>query len=217
MKLPQITAKQILQTIQLAFIYVIFSIPLITMGAATCAAYYVSLKIINKTPDINIFSLFFKSFTQNFLQGTLMWILTVGIIYLLTLFWQNLAQNNFDSFFKIILAIILSLFGVMLVLYSFPTIARYTNKFTTLLRNSAILSIQFYTYSFSLLIKLFIIYFLAGFLTYFIPPLFFVCFIILPITTVMIISPITNKIFSQLEKPQEESTIQENTEEPSEN
>lgn len=204
MKLQNITSKQIVQTIQLGLIYFIFSIPLITMGAATCAAYYVSLKIINKTPDINIFSLFFKSFTQNFFQGTLMWILTAAIIYLLTLFWKNLAQDDFDSFFKIILAVVLSLFGLIIILYSFPTIARYTNKFSVLLRNSAILCIQFYYYTFSLVVKLFIIYFLSGFLTYFIPPLFFLCILILPTTTVMLISPVTNKIFAHLENPQPE-------------
>jgi hypothetical protein len=54
---------------------------------------------------------------------------------------------------------------------------------------------------------------LAGFLTYFIPPLFFVCFIILPITTVMLISPITDKIFKELEtppQPKQEEETQEN-------
>ena len=133
-----------------------------------------------------------------------MWILTAAIIYLLTLFWKTLAQDDFDSFFKIILAVVLSLFGLIIILYSFPTIARYTNKFSVLLRNSAILCIQFYYYTFSLVVKLFIIYFLSGFLTYFIPPLFFLCILILPTTTVMLISPVTNKIFAHLENPQPE-------------
>ena len=80
MKLKEITSKQITQTLQLALIYTLFSIPLFTMGAATCAAYYVSLKIINKTPNINIFQLFLKSFKQNLIQGTLMGIITAAIL-----------------------------------------------------------------------------------------------------------------------------------------
>ena len=37
-QLPKITTQQIAQTLQLALIYILFSLPLITVGAATCAA-----------------------------------------------------------------------------------------------------------------------------------------------------------------------------------
>lgn len=213
MKLKEITSKQITQTLQLALIYTLFSIPLFTMGAATCAAYYVSLKIINKTPNINIFQLFLKSFKQNLIQGTLMGIITAAILYLLSLYWKNLAQNDFDGFFNIVLGAILSLFGFILIVYSFPTIARYTNKFLVLLKNSAILCLQFFTYTFSILLNLVILYAISGFITYFFPPAIFVCFIILPTTTVMHISPTTNKIFKELEtppQPEPEEETQEN-------
>lgn len=213
MKLKEITSKQITQTLQLALIYTLFSIPLFTMGAATCAAYYVSLKIINKTPNINIFQLFLKSFKQNLIQGTLMGIITAAILYLLSLYWKNLAQNDFDGFFNIVLGAILSLFGFILIVYSFPTIARYTNKFLVLLKNSAILCLQFFTYTFSILLNLVILYAISGFITYFFPPAIFACFIILPITTVMLISPTTNKIFKELEtppQPEPEEETQEN-------
>mgnify|MGYP003418577914 FL=1 len=183
MKLKEITSKQITQTLQLALIYTLFSIPLFTMGAATCAAYYVSLKIINKTPNINIFQLFLKSFKQNLIQGTLMGIITAAILYLLSLYWKNLAQNDFDGFFNIVLGAILSLFGFILIVYSFPTISRYTNKFLVLLKNSAILCLQFFTYTFSILLNLVILYAISGFITYLFPPAIFACFIILPTTT----------------------------------
>ncbi len=213
MKLKEITSKQITQTLQLALIYTLFSIPLFTMGAATCAAYYVSLKIINKTPNINIFQLFLKSFKQNLIQGTLMGIITAAILYLLSLYWKNLAQNDFDGYFNIVLGAILSLFGFILIVYSFPTIARYTNKFLVLLKNSAILCLQFFTYTFSILLNLVILYAISGFITYFFPPAIFACFIILPTTTVMLISPTTNKIFKELEtphQPEPEEETQEN-------
>ena len=213
MKLKEITSKQITQTLQLALIYTLFSIPLFTMGAATCAAYYVSLKIINKTPNINIFQLFLKSFKQNLIQGTLMGIITAAILYLLSLYWKNLAQNDFDGFFNIVLGAILSLFGFILIVYSFPTIARYTNKFLVLVKNSAILCLQFFTYTFSILLNLVILYAISGLITYFFPPVIFACFIILPTTTVMLISPTTNKIFKELEtppQPEPEEETQEN-------
>ena len=116
-QLPKITTQQITQTLQLALIYILFSIPLITVGAATCAAYYVSLKIINKTPEINIFSLFLKSFKLNFVQGTLMWILTAIMLYIVCLFWQNLAQNDYDSFLKLVFAVVISIIAGAFILY----------------------------------------------------------------------------------------------------
>lgn len=229
-QLPKITIQQIAQTLQLALIYILFSIPLITVGAATCAAYYVSLKIINKTPEINIFSLFLKSFKLNFVQGTLMWILTSFLLYIVCLFWQNLAQNDYDSFFKLVFAVVISIIAGAFILYSFPSIARYTNKLPILIRNSAVLCIQFYTYTVSLVLKLLVIYFISAFLVKFIPPLFFAAILLLPISTIMLISSVTNKMFRELETPQptddaeenenhqeQDSTLQENSEETSEN
>lgn len=223
-QLQKFTTQQIVQTLQLALIYILFSIPLITVGAATCAAYYVSLKIINKTPEINIFSLFLKSFKLNFIQGTLMWILTAIIIYIVSLFWQNLAQNDYDSFLKLVFAVVLSIIGAAFILYSFPTIARYTNKLHILIRNSAVLCIQFFSYTVPLVLKLLVIYFISAFLVKFIPPLFFATILLLPIASIMLISSVTNKIFKELETPQptenaeqnlQEQIIQENTEETS--
>lgn len=229
-QLPKITTQQIAQTLQLALIYILFSIPLITVGAATCAAYYVSLKIINKTPEINIFSLFLKSFKLNFVQGTLMWILTAIMLYIVCLFWQNLAQNDYDSFLKLVFAVVISIIAGAFILYSFPSIARYTNTLPILIRNSAVLCIQFYTYTVSLVLKLLVIYFISAFLVKFIPPLFFAAILLLPISTIMLISSVTNKMFRELETPQptddaeksenhqeQDSTLQENSEETSEN
>ena len=86
--------------------------------------------------------------------------------------------------------------------------------------------LQFYTYTIPLVLKLFVIYFISAFLVTFIPPLFFAAILLLPISTIMLISSVTNKMFRELETPQptedaeenqqeQNATLQENTEETS--
>ena len=182
----------------------------------------------NKTTGkfIGNISLFLKSFKLNLVQGTLMWILTTIMLYFVSLVWQNLAQNDYDNFIKLVFAVVISIIAGAFILYSFPSIARYTNKLPILIRNSAVLCIQFYTYTIPLVLKLFVIYFISAFLVTFIPPLFFAAILLLPISTIMLISSVTNKMFRELETPQptedaeenqqeQNATLQENSEETS--
>lgn len=141
-------------------------------------------------------------------------------------FYVPYAQNDYDSFLKLVFAVVISIIAGAFILYSFPSIARYTNKLPILIRNSAVLCIQFYTYTVSLVLKLLVIYFISAFLVKFIPPLFFAAILLLPISTIMLISSVTNKMFRELETPQptedaeenqqeQNATLQENTEETS--
>ena len=141
-------------------------------------------------------------------------------------------ENDLDDLYilsvdlKLVFAVVISIIAGAFILYSFPSIARYTNKLPILIRNSAVLCIQFYTYTIPLVLKLFVIYFISAFLVKFIPPLFFAAILLLPISTIMLISSITNKMFRELETPQptedaeenqqeQNATLQENTEETS--
>ena len=65
----------------LNILWLVCSIPVITIGASTTAVYYVTLKLARDDDGYTIRS-FFKSFKENFKQSTVIWLilLAVGVI-----------------------------------------------------------------------------------------------------------------------------------------
>ena len=86
--------RRVIDLILLNFLWIIFSIPVITIGASTCAAYYVTLKLVDgkENPEgfalVDVIKLFLKGFKQNFKQGTILWAFTAPCIYASYLLWK---------------------------------------------------------------------------------------------------------------------------------
>ena len=57
----------------LNILWVVCCIPLVTVGAATTAVYYVALKLA-RDEEGYVISSFFKSFKENFRQATALWL-----------------------------------------------------------------------------------------------------------------------------------------------
>ena len=68
----------------------IFSIPLITIGAATTAAHYTALKM--RREEGHVLSCFWKSFKMNLKQSTGIWLI-FAVYGLLSLMSYNIAAN----------------------------------------------------------------------------------------------------------------------------
>ena len=66
--------------LKLNFIWVIFSLPIVTIGPSTIAAFSVTLKMA-ANEEGKIFSQFFKSFKQNFKQGLIIGLITLAVAY----------------------------------------------------------------------------------------------------------------------------------------
>lgn len=64
----------------ISVLWIVCSLPIVTIGASSCAAYYAMVKSVRKGED-NVTRDFFKSFKQNLKQGILM-----SIIYLVISF-----------------------------------------------------------------------------------------------------------------------------------
>ena len=62
-------------------LWIVCSIPIVTIGASTTAMYYVTLRLA-RDDDGYTFRSFFKSFRENFKQATAIWLifLTVGLL-----------------------------------------------------------------------------------------------------------------------------------------
>ncbi len=62
----------------LNLLWFVCSIPVFTIGAATTALYYASLKVV-RDEDSHVGALFFRSFRENFRQATVIWLILLGV------------------------------------------------------------------------------------------------------------------------------------------
>ncbi len=114
--------------IALNLLWMISSIPVITIGASTTALYYCTLKL-HKDKDISAWKFFWKSFSGNFLQSTLIWAMLLAAALLLWL--EKIAISTMPDGAKQIFTYVLTAMGIILVLmalYVFPTVASFENK-----------------------------------------------------------------------------------------
>ena len=133
----------------LNFLFLICSIPIVTIGASATALYSVTLKMA-KNEESYIFSSFLRSFKTNFRQSTISWIilLLAGIV----LWMDHHAISFMGGSFQLMIAVcILLLFPAI---YIFPYIARFENTIKNSLKNSFMISIAQLPYTILLLVVL---------------------------------------------------------------
>lgn len=138
----------------LNFCFIISCIPLVTIGAGFTALYTVNLKMV-RNEESYIFRSFWKAFKDNFVQGTIAWLvcLVVGYIFYIDFRLANLMSSQMSTFFRIALFMILFIF-VMLVLYLFPYIARFKDKLRVCIKNAFLISVANVGYSLIMLVLL---------------------------------------------------------------
>ena len=73
----------IFDMIVLSVLWVVFSLPVFTMGAASAALYHAVYHHVRKGEDY-LFSSFWTAFKENFKRQTLCWLLPLGLLILLT-------------------------------------------------------------------------------------------------------------------------------------
>lgn len=142
--------KKILKLWLVNLLWLVCSLPLITVGASTAAAFYVTLKLVDAydseaLAQVPVFRQFFKGFKDNFKQGTVMWLITILTVGGCVYFWYWISQNDPSIIVKG-LAVVCSIIALLLNLYAYPLMARYSNTLGMTIKNSAGISIQ-YLYS----------------------------------------------------------------------
>ncbi len=120
--------------------FLICSVPIVTMGAALTAMHKVTQRIVEDT-DRGVFRSFFEAFRQNFVQATICWVVMLlflagmgGNILLVMTF---LAGNSAKIAYWIIGVVVCVILAVGA--YLFPLIARYENTLRAQVMNAAIL------------------------------------------------------------------------------
>ena len=127
--------------LMLNILTLICCIPIVTIGPAVTALYYVTLKMV-KGEEGYLFRSYFKSFKDNFKQGM---ILGVGILLIngiMIMDYHIVSQYEFEG--GIIILFLITILGVIFfmgTIFVFPLLARFENTIKGTLKNSFVLFI----------------------------------------------------------------------------
>ena len=133
--------SRVADCILLSILWFVFSLPVITAGAATSALYYCVIKVLREDQG-NTLSHFWKAFRANFKQSTIVTVMTLLAVFLVmaassAVYTRNPSQQLLTNVY---LADLLALlFSVAWLHYIFSSIAKFRNSLGNILKNSLVL------------------------------------------------------------------------------
>ncbi|MFG6330948.1 MAG: YesL family protein [Lachnospiraceae bacterium] len=137
--------NKIVYSVYLNILWFICSIPIITIGASTTALFYVTLKM-SKNEEGNITKAFFRSFRENFRQGTLIWLILLALGIVLGVDGYVLYHMRFENLFwtlcTAVFCVAAAAYAVILM-YIFPLLARFDNTTGAMFKNALFIGIRF--------------------------------------------------------------------------
>lgn len=143
--------SKIFDLVILNLIFILSCIPIITIGASLSALNYVCLKMV-RGEEPYIWQNFWKSFRQNFKQGTFIWIIFLLIAAFLGMDFYII--NSSDTvLFAVIRVCLWVVCGVLLsmFLYIFPVISHFVCTTKQALKNALFMAFGFLPYTIILL------------------------------------------------------------------
>lgn len=126
----------------LNMLWLAFSLPLVTVGASTLAAFRVALKMAAEE-DPPVARTFLAAFKEDFLQGTALWALNAAVLYGLYIEWQFALKSPDPPIWLLVAAILSSALSFCAFAYAYPLAARYRNAFGMILLNSFRISLKY--------------------------------------------------------------------------
>lgn len=134
----------------LNLLWFVCSLPVVTIGVATTALYYTSLKVI-RGEESSLTQQFFHSFRENFKQATVLWLIMAGIGLFLAgdgyiLYHLRLSSSGaLAVLWTVILAIVIAaaIVWVIELLFLFPLIASVSNDNRSMLKNAFLIGTHY--------------------------------------------------------------------------
>ena len=129
----------VMDYVKLGLLFLLFSIPGFTAGAAAAAVMTVGMRIERKEAP-TIFRPFWQAFKEIFKQGTLLTVLFMAVFGFLAADWYVLMQMEQTLLIRVICAIIfvLALLAASLMMWVFPTLARFELTNRQIIHNAVI-------------------------------------------------------------------------------
>jgi uncharacterized membrane protein YesL len=131
---------RIFDMVVLNIIFVIFSLPIITIGATITAMYAVMLKMV-KDEEGYIVKGFIQAFKENFKMSTKAWLIMFPLSIIIYVNIQLSTEMPVLSSVFMVFFIIVGIVVVFTSIYVFPLIARYENTLKATFKNAFLLAI----------------------------------------------------------------------------
>lgn len=163
--------NKVVDILLLSLLWFVCCLPIVTIGAATTALYYTTVKSIRKSRGY-VFKTFFHAFRVNFWPATFLWLLfAVGIIlfYINFLLAFALKEESF-RFFMVTVYMMLAFIVLSVGCYTFPVLSRCSMKCGAILRFSFGLTVKHFPYT--LILDVIVI---VGFYLMWMIPIFVFC------------------------------------------
>jgi len=181
--------------LKLNFMWLLFSLPIITIGSSTIAAFSVTLRMVDNEEG-NVIKQFIDSFKINWKQGIPLGILTIAVAYFayLNIEFFNKIEDNPIMF--LLAAIFIIFIGLLHLTYAYPLLARFKNTIWGTLSNSKEIVFKYFlrTIGLWILVALLCVIFVLNW------TLIFIGVLIGPVTIFLAISGFANKCFKEIEK-----------------
>ena len=120
------------------------SIPLVTAGASFTALYYVTMKMV-RDEETYVTKDYFRSFRQNFRQGTIIWLIHFIIVSFLIFDYRLIAVNRENMpYARVFMILVLSCSLLLAVeqAYVFPVLAKFYNTVSQTIKNAFLMGIR---------------------------------------------------------------------------
>ena len=127
--------SRFMDMLKLNFMWLLFSIPIVTIGAATVAAMSVALKMADDEEGY-IGRSFVRAFRENWKKGTVLWVITVIAAYAVYLDFQFFNAIEGNPILFLIIGIVSCFIIVLSLIYAYPLTARYENTLIKTIQNS---------------------------------------------------------------------------------
>ena len=164
--------ETIFHLMSLNILWILCSLPIVTIGASTTALNYTCIKLRRDEGD-SFIKMFFRSFAQNIRQALILWTGMLAVLIILFAFLiqmiGNINAGSRISVFGAVFAVFLMILLLLLFTFTFFVLARFENTLGRTLTNAVYLAIHHFPITVKILgTELFLLIILPFFLwTYF--------------------------------------------------
>lgn len=125
----------------LNLLFLVCSIPVITIGAAAAACYAGVCRTLQKRETGLVYKAFFADFRAAFRQSTAAWLLELLVLAILAGdLWFAVVYSEPDNTFFLVFAIIVGVGVLMASLWFYPLVARFQNTLGRQVKNAFLLA-----------------------------------------------------------------------------
>ena len=138
--------NKVTDLVVLNLLFVLCSLPVITMGASMTAMMSVSLRSV-EYGDGYVVKTFFRSFKESWKQATEAWIVNLLLFVMVFLdlqFWSKFIVQNIMTKTMLVLSVGLGLFVLMIFLWVYPLISKTKGTLYEQFRNAAAMAIGYF-------------------------------------------------------------------------